>query len=166
MQTTYITPRQQTLNMSQPPPMQTDIRTAEQIELITYPTNTYRLLYDIDRIQRDIDGLPAVEQFIYKVVHTERYEFLIYDWNYGIELKDLFGMPKTFARAELPRRITEGLITDDRIVSVRAFVFDDTLRSGAVKISYTVETIYGDLQINSLYNHEFSTLTAYEKEVA
>jgi len=161
-----LTLRQQTLNMPPPPALPRDIADADIVNIITHPTNTYRLEYgkradaidnlnsrdDPGRIRRDIDGLMAMEQFVYKVIFTERYEFLTYNWNYGIELKGLFGQQQALVRAELPRVITEALINDDRVTAVRDFIFINTKEKETVAISFTVETIYGDITIEPIFS--------------
>ena len=80
-------------------------------------------------IKGKTDYIEAVKQAVYKALNTERYDYPIYSWNYGVELKDLFGMSRDYAISELPRRITEALITDDRIISVDDFQFSYKKRS-------------------------------------
>lgn len=141
-----------------------NVTQADVIQVIEPTSNTYRLDYtqntgglhvdlETSRIQRDIDGLAAMEQMIYKKVYTERYEYIIYGWNYGIELRDLFGLPQTFVRAELPRRIREALLPDDRIINIHSFNFVNRRaeNKNLVDIGYTVVTIYGDITINQTY---------------
>ena len=57
-------------------------------------------------------------------MNIERYEHLIYSWNYGIELADLFGQPISFCIPEIKRRITEALMQDSRITGVDEFSFE------------------------------------------
>ena len=109
-------------------------------------------MIDTDRIQGTItDDLEAVKQAIYKIINTERYKFLIYSWNYGIELEDLFGKPIPYVLPEIPRRIKEALTQDDRIKD--ALGFDLTYnRKGDVLAKFTVVTIYGNLEIEKVVN--------------
>ena len=53
------------------------------------PTRTYRLDLDSGRIIGTIDGIEAVNQAIRKAIITARYKCLIYDDDYGGELKDM-----------------------------------------------------------------------------
>lgn len=62
------------------------------------------------------DGREAMEQVIYKILNTERYRYVVYSWNYGIELMDLFGMPADYVCPVLEKRISEALLQDDRIM--------------------------------------------------
>ena len=74
-------------------------------------------------------------------LHTDRYRHVIYSWQYGVELDDLFGQPKDYVCAELRRRITEALTQDGRIQAVRDFEFTTSGRK--IGVSFTVNTIYG-----------------------
>ncbi len=91
-----------------------------------------------------MDGMEAVKQAVYKVLQTERYKYVIYDWNYGVELEDLFGKAVSFVIPELQRRITEALLTDDRIEAVTDFSFET--EKGSVTAAFRVQTIWGDLE--------------------
>ncbi len=108
----------------------------------------------------DIDGdvinghcceLDAMKQIIYKILNTERYNHVIYSWNYGIELQDLFGKPMDYVGLELKRRISEALLQDNRIISVTDFEFDVSTRR-TVKVMFTVNTIYGDVKSERMVN--------------
>lgn len=106
---------------------------------------TYRMDIDAERIRGTItENLEAVRQAVYKILNTERYRFIIYSWNYGVELADLFGKPIPYVLPEIPRRITEALTQDDRIESVTDFDLSYTKR-GAVLAKFTVHSVYGDI---------------------
>jgi hypothetical protein len=124
-------------------PTTNDILTTD-LTVERQPSRNYRM--DIDRyvIIGHCDGLEAMKQVIYKILNTERYQYVIYSWNYGIELLDLYGKSVTYVCSELPRRITEALMQDDRILSVDEFKFDTT-QKGIVLVSFTVHTIFGDV---------------------
>nr|DAL55772.1 MAG TPA_asm: Protein of unknown function (DUF2634) [Caudoviricetes sp.] len=84
-----------------------------------------------------------MEQAVYKIVNTERYGYLIYSWNYGIELADLFGQPIPYVYAELQRRFEEALLADDRINAVQNFQFANN--GGDVIMTFDVVTRAGVL---------------------
>lgn len=90
------------------------------------------------------DRLEAMRQAVYCILNTERYDSLIYSWNYGVELKDLFGKPMGYVKSVLKRRITEALTQDGRIKSVGGFSFEEAGRNLAV--AFTVHTIWGDFE--------------------
>lgn len=108
-----------------------------------YPTETYKVVIDKNRINGYTDDLDAVIQTIYLILSTERYQYLIYSWDYGVELLDLIGKPISYVIAELPRRIKEALTTDDRIDDVVDFEFE---RKGKqLYTKFTVVTNLGNI---------------------
>lgn len=117
---------------------------------VAYPTKTYNLDRVNQFIAGTVDGLDALKQSIYFILNTERYDYLIYSWNYGVELQDLIGRELEFVLPELERRITEALIQDTRIISVNGFDFDTNDRKVTVK--FTVNTMFGDIQTEKVVN--------------
>ncbi len=109
------------------------------------PSKTYRMHIEAERVNGTADGLDAIAQACYKILNTERYRFVIYSWNYGVELQDLFGKPIPYVFSELPRRIREALLQDDRISAVDSFELSHN--RGDVLARFTVHTILGDLEL-------------------
>lgn len=107
-------------------------------------SNTYKLNLNDSSIAEYVDEREAMVQAVYLILNIERYEHVIYSWNYGIELIDLLGQPIPFVLPELKRRITEALIQDTRITSVDNFSFD--MNKGKVHASFTVTTVFGDIK--------------------
>lgn len=120
-------------------------------EVVQQPSYTYKMVLptredEPTTFKGKTDELEAVQQAVYKILNTERYTYPIYSWNYGIELKDLFGQPIPWVYPELERRITEALVWDDRINSVTDFEFNNVKND--VHASFTVNTIYGSFEEN------------------
>ena len=119
--------------------------TVAEVSTYTEPSQTYNLEYDNDsQIRGYCDELKAMRQAVYKILNTERYQYIIYSWNYGIELEDLFGQPIPYVYAELQRRIEEALLNDDRITNVHDFEFANN--GGDVLAVFQVDTIYGTIK--------------------
>lgn len=122
------------------------------LEFTEQPTNTYKMDLQTGRnIRGYTDGRKAMEQAIFKILSTERYQYVIYSWNYGIELKDLFGMPISYVCPELERRIIEALTYDTRIKSVTDFTFNSPKR-GVLCTTFTAHTIFGDVEATKAVN--------------
>lgn len=115
------------------------------------PTFTYAMDLEKNHIRGNADQLKAMEQAVYKIVFTERYEYIIYGRNYGVSLKDLFGMPKTFVIPEIKRRITDALLWDNRITRVDNWSFNIP-RRGVVDATFRVVTIFGDILMQRAVN--------------
>ena len=114
------------------------------IETITYPGKTYKMELEKGRIRGNVDELEAMPQTIYCILSTERNAYLAYSSGYGVELVDLYGMPISYVLPELERRITDALIWDSRIEGVDGFSFE--VKQSVVHVTFTVHTIYGDIQ--------------------
>ena len=96
-----------------------------------------------NKIQGFTDELEALQQAIYKVLNTERYEYPIYSFNYGIELENLLGKDQVYIQIELKRRIRECLLQDDRITEVDNFRFE--VAGDSIKCTFDVHSIFGSL---------------------
>lgn len=123
----------------------------QDFEIETQPTNTYKMELESNLIRGYTDGQEAMKQAIFKILSTERYQYVMYSWNYGIELIDLYGEPVSYVCPELGRRITEALTWDERIESVDNFEFD-TSKKGEVLVTFTAHTIFGDVTAEKVVN--------------
>lgn len=123
----------------------------EDFEIEEQPTHTYKMDLANKRVQGYADGKEAMGQAIYKILSTERYQYPMYSWNYGVELLDLYGEPISYVCPELERRVTEALTWDGRVISVDNFEFQIP-EKGAVHASFTVHTIFGDINAEKVVN--------------
>lgn len=114
------------------------------------PSKTYKMHLDESIILGYADKQEAMVQVIFNILNTERYQYVIYSWNYGIELIDLYGQPVSYVIPELKRRITEALTWDERIISVDNFSFD--VNKGKIACNFTVHTIFGDIETEKVVN--------------
>lgn len=113
-------------------------------EVTSKPSKTYKVNFADTQIRGFVDELDAVKQAIMFILNTERYEYEIYPWSYGIELNDLYGQHISYVYPELKRRIKDALTQDDRIESVDNFSFEK--KGNQVTINFTAHTIFGDTQ--------------------
>jgi len=122
-------------------PTVSNVEVIQDFATVKYPNYTYKMLIEDEKIVGNVDGLEAIQQAHYKLINTERYLYVIYSWGYGIELADLFGKPIPYVYSELPRRITEASLYDDRVNSVSNFQLSHNKNDVLAK--YTVTTIAG-----------------------
>ena len=115
------------------------------IEIKRQPTKTYKMNLANKSIEGFCDNIDAMAQAVYKMLNTERFDHIIYSWNYGIEVKDLYSKPLDYVCLEIQDRITEALMQDDRITSVTDFDFEFPTKN-TVLVKFTVHTIYGELK--------------------
>lgn len=108
--------------------------------------NSYKLNIEKNTIEGKCDGIEAIKQTIYCILNTERFEYLMYSWNYGVELKNLIGEQSTFVIPELERVIKEALLQDDRIEDVIEFTFNQTSKN-TIAVKFKVITTLEDFTI-------------------
>ncbi|MEG6615398.1 DUF2634 domain-containing protein [Peptococcaceae bacterium 1198_IL3148] len=113
-------------------------------EETTEPSKTFKLHMEKNRCIGFVDELEAVKQAIFLMLNIERYDYLIFSWNTGVELKDLIGKPVAYVASEAPRRIRECLLQDDRITEVTDF--EVTISKNKVHVTFTAHTIFGEVQ--------------------
>ena len=111
----------------------------------TLPSRTLKMDHDWKTITGTIDQIQAVEQAVHLILNTERYQWLIFSWNYGVELKDLIGKDPEYCIPEIERRIREALLQDDRITAVENFEFE--LNKRKVLTTFTVISIFGNINV-------------------
>lgn len=107
-------------------------------------TKTYKL--SDTGIQGFTDDFAALQQAIYKVLNTERYEYPIYSFDYGIELENLIGKDPAYVKIELKRRFQECLLEGERITDIKNFAFNVT--GDSLLCTFDVISIYGEMTIS------------------
>lgn len=117
----------------------TGLRNVEKVVL--YPTKTYALDMENDRIKGYADGLAAMRQAVYKILMTDRFLHIIYSTNYGTELDKI--MDGLYVYALVEQKITEALMQDERITAVHDFNF--TRNKNKLSVSFTVDTTEGSM---------------------
>jgi len=110
------------------------------------PSLTYALDFENGRIAGRVDGLEAVNQAIKKALLTSRFKCLIYDNQYGSEIKETImskSITKEFLEAEIPRLIEDCLSVDTRILKIYDFEFSIVEDKAYVK--FKVDTIFNKM---------------------
>ena len=116
------------------PQVQDDIKQDFTIE--TLPSRTFRMNHNNLSIIGTIDEIQAVEQAVFLILNTERYEWLIHSWDYGVELHNLIG--KDVALSKQINMQVNGVDTDVSEIEI--------LGSGVLK--YNQFASYGPLQVD------------------
>ena len=106
-----------------------------------HPSKTWKI--SGNHIQGMIDGLVAVNQAVDLILSTERFEYEIYSWDYGLETRDLIGHSREYVQGDLERRIEEALAEDDRVTGISGFNL--TFSGETATAAFTVQTIFGAL---------------------
>ena len=118
----------------------------ENIEIKEYENKTWKLNDKDKTIVGIIDGIDAVKQAVFCYLNIERFQWIIYSWQIGIETKHLYGEPMDWVCSEIERVVEEALSIDNRILEVDDFEFEIEKRK--IMSKFTVKTVYGD------FNHK------------
>ena len=121
-----------------------------EITIEKIPSKDYKLKVDDRCVRGMCEGFEEMPQVIFKILNTERYQNIIYSWNYGVETVDLFGRPFSYVIPELQRRIKDALVQDDRINDVRDFKFETS--GNKVRAYFTVVTTFGEVTAEKVVN--------------
>lgn len=111
------------------------------------PSKAFYIDFENKKIIGMTDTKKAMEQSIYLMLKTGRYEHLIFSWNYGEEIHKLVGKPKDLAKVELTRLLKECLLVDDRLLAIEDIVITD-IEEG-LHVAFIAVTIHGDIPIES-----------------
>ena len=114
----------------------------------TLPSRTLKMDHDWKTITGTIDQIQAVEQAVFLILTTERYQWLIFSWNYGVELHNLIGKDPEYCLPEIERRVREALLQDDRITTVQDFQFE--INKKQVLATFTVVSIFGEINVEKV----------------
>ena len=121
-----------------------NVTIGEDVEVQTAaeaPTRTFKIDFDAGRVGGFCDETEAMKQAIYKILQTERFEYL----------NAVVGKSLQVFASEIKRVIREALLADSRITDVTDFeVAQIDKRTASVK--FTAETIFGEIPIESEVN--------------
>lgn len=111
------------------------------------------ITYKLDKENKRIvavyeDYKEIIRQAVYLILMTERYDYAMYSWNYGIELNDLFGRERQYVIPMLMSRIKEALLQDGRILNVTDFNF--SIKHNVYNVSFTVVTKYYNVDVKDV----------------
>lgn len=111
------------------------------------------ITYKLDKENKRIvavyeDYKEIIRQAVYLILMTERYDYAMHSWNYGIELNDLFGRERQYVIPMLMSRIKEALLQDDRILNVTDFNF--SIKHNVYNVSFTVVTKYYNVDVKDV----------------
>ena len=97
---------------------------------------------------RLLEGKEALRMWIYKALLTQRYRYTIYSWDFGQDLDELIGQgyEKGLIKSEVERRIKDCLLVHPHIKECKNF--DIKLQQDQLHVNFTVNTTYGEVNIN------------------
>lgn len=105
-------------------------------------------IYLDNGMHKILEGNEAIKTWIYKALRTERYSYLVYSWQYGIELEPFIGKVMSVQErySELKRVIVECLMVNPYILSINKIDFS----KDSVKVVCNIDltTVYGEVNVD------------------
>lgn len=110
-------------------------------EISQQPSKSYK--DNINKISGYVDNKEAIEQTIRHILSTERYAYVIYPNNYGMEMEKYVGQPFEYLQATIENDLKSALTQDDRIDNVKVTNIEKLSIDGALVEfdAYTTEGI-------------------------
>lgn len=113
------------------------------IQLTSRPSRTWIIDRNTMQVGFMDEGLEAVRQAVEIALNVERFQWQIYNTNFGNELEELVGDDSDYIQSELPRMVNDALSVDDRVIDTADYVF--SVNGDSMTVSFTVNTVYGQL---------------------
>ena len=113
------------------------------IQLTSRPSRTWIIDRNTMQVGFMDEGLEAVRQSVEIALNVERFQWQIYNTNFGNELEELIGDDADYIQSELPRMVNDALSVDDRVIDTADYVF--SVNGDSMTVSFTVNTVYGQL---------------------
>ena len=97
-----------------------------------------------------VTGKEAIAVWIWNCLHTERFRYAIYSWQYGVEYEQYIGqtVSNEFLIADAQTETEEALTVNPYITGISDF--DISFSGSTLSISFTAETTLGDLEVNTI----------------
>ena len=119
--------------------------------IVPHKTKTYKVSFDGKPSFGMLDGVEALKQTIYMILHAERYKWPVFSWNYGVELEKCFGQAdRTLLMLDIQRGITDALKQDERVKDVTDFQFSFGRKN--VQVSFLVDSTEGEITSEQIFD--------------
>lgn len=122
----------------------------------TLTSRTYAIDWKKGEIRGFIDGQEAIKQYVLKALITPRFRCLIYDSDYGSEIRDRLiskNVTKDYLEKEIPFLIGDTISHDERIKKIYNISFESGAspkNKDSILIKFDLDTIYGIIRVEEV----------------
>lgn len=123
-----------------------DVKTLEDYAL----PKEYEINFETGQLTgRVVEGVEAVKVWAWIALHTPRYRYYIYSWDYGQEYEDLIGKGYSteYIAMEMKRMTEECLTVNPWITGIENF--SCAKEEEKVTVSFTMLTSLGDAEVET-----------------
>lgn len=116
---------------------------------------TYYIDSKTGHLSSMIDNKESIIQSVFKALDTQKFEYQIYSWFYGLDMEPFIGQDIEYIRVNIRRYLEDCLLQDDRIFSIQniivqqsdidscSIIFDIQTSEGLIE-NITKEINYGN----------------------
>ena len=99
---------------------------------------------------RIVEGLEAIKVWVWNCLHSERYRFAIYSWQYGVEYEQYIGETITdeYLQSDCQTETEEALLESPYITGISDFEAALENNGATLHITFTVNTTLGDMEVD------------------
>ncbi len=106
---------------------------------------------DGDVTEKIIDEKEALLQRLQLELETEKFEYSIFSWNYGIKTRDLLGQPPTFIVAKIDFRVENMLKKYEEVTGIKDRLAIE-IEPGELILIYELTSVYGTFVVGREVN--------------
>ena len=103
--------------------------------------------YEVDfETGRIVEGVEALKVWIWCCLHTQRFRYQIYSWDYGADLEQYVGQTLTdeYLETDLRDEIEEALKVNQYITEIDDYAFERT--GSKITVTFSVQTLLGSIE--------------------
>jgi len=95
-----------------------------------------------------VSGIEAIKVWIWCALHTQRFRYAIYSWDYGADVEQYFGQAVTdeFLNTDYHDEVEETLTISPYITGIDNF--SAYMDGSVLHAEFLVRTIYGDTEVS------------------
>ncbi|MBQ0079699.1 MAG: DUF2634 domain-containing protein [Eubacterium sp.] len=126
-----------------------DIQPAESTVAVQKIPKEYDIDFSTGQLTGEtVEGLGALKVWIWHCVHSERFRYAIYSWQFGTEFEQYIGttVSDEYLQSDCQAEIEEALMVNDYIIGIDDF--EANLTNDTLHIKFTVETTLGEIEVD------------------
>ena len=128
--------------------MQKQIEEQSQTARVVEMPKEYGINFETGQLTGEIvEGIEAVKVWIWMCLHTQRFRYPLYSWDYGADLEQYIGQTVTeeFLNADCEDEIREALLVNPYIEDIEGF--KASFDNGCLYISFKAVTKFGETEV-------------------
>lgn len=129
--------------------MDTEIQEATAAAAVQEIPREYGIDFETGQLTgKIVEGLEAIKVWIWNCLHSERYRYAIYSWQYGVEYEQYIGETITdeYLQSDCQSETEEAMMVNPYITGLDDFSAE--LDGTELKISFIAETSLGNVEVN------------------